>query len=82
MVSIWAIALLILAMVAGMLPYDVFFEDKTLSPAKQAIPDPRSYQPLVHIGIEPLLIATPATQPRATPTRRAPVIIVIPTPAK
>ena len=85
--SIWFLALLVLLLIAGILSYDIFLANKDLSPAKQVILDPKSFTPLVHIGIEPLLGATPATpapQPRATPAaaRRAPVIIVVPTPAK
>jgi hypothetical protein len=87
-VTLWLLVLVIGLAVAGVASYEVFFAERTLSPDKQAILDPRSFTPLVHIGIEPLLVATPATQPRATPatqpraapTRRPPVIMVIPTP--
>ena len=90
--SIWCLALLVLLLIAGILSYDIFLANKDLSPT------PRStlrstlpallLTPLVHVGIEPLFTATPATQPpaipRATPAgaRRPPVIIVVPTPAK
>jgi hypothetical protein len=78
-VSIWAVALLLLSLVAGMLTYDTFFANKDLMPARQAILDPRSFKPLVHIGIEPLTLATPATQPAApAAAHRAPVILVVP----
>jgi hypothetical protein len=82
MVSIWAVALLLLSLVAGMLTYDVFFADKTLSPAKQVILDPRSFNPLVHVGLEPLLVATPATKPATPAAARHAPILVLPTPAK
>jgi hypothetical protein len=85
--SIWFLVLLGLLLIAGIWSYDMFLANKDLSPAKQVILDPQSFTPLVHIGIEPLFSATPATpapQPRATPAaaRRPPVIIVVPTPAK
>jgi len=84
-IGLWLVVFLIGLLVAGIIGYEVFFAETTLSPAKQVILDPRSFTPLVHIGIEPLFTATPATpapQPRATPTRRPPVILVVPTPAK
>ena len=85
--SIWCLVLLGLLLIAGIWSYDLFLANQDLSPARQVILDPKSFTPLVHVGIEPLLSATPATpapQPRATPTaaRRPPVIVVGPTPAK
>ena len=53
--SIWIMALLIVAVIAGILSYDVFSANRDL--AKQV----RSFTPPVHIGIESLLSATPAT---------------------
>jgi hypothetical protein len=82
-VSIWVLVLLIAALAAGIVSYDLFFAKAGLTPDKQAVIDPRRYtMPLVSIGLEPLGIATPATQPHARPTARPPVIIVIPTPGK
>ena len=87
-VSVWLVVFIVALIVAGIVGYEVFFADRTLSPAKQVILDPRSCTPLVHIGVEPFMTtpptATPAGQPRGTPAaaRRPPTLIVIPTPGK
>jgi hypothetical protein len=85
--SIWCLALLVLLLIAGILSYDLFLANKDLSPTPRSTLPALLLTPLVHVGIEPLFTATPAIpamQPRATPaaTRRPPVIIVVPTPAK
>ena len=85
--SIWCLVLLGLLLIAGILSYDIFLANKDLSPTPRSTLPALLLTPLVHVGIEPLLSATPATpapQPRATPAaaRRPPVIIVVPTPAK
>jgi hypothetical protein len=86
-VSVWLVVFIVALIVAGIISYDLFAE-RALSPAKQAILDPRSFTPLVHIGVEPFMTtpptATPAGQPRGTPAaaRRPPTLIVIPTPGK
>ena len=83
--SIWCLALLVLLLIAGILSYDLFLANKDLSPTPRSTLPALLLTPLVHVGIEPLFTVTPATpapQPHATQTRRPPVIIVVPTPAK
>jgi hypothetical protein len=82
--SIWLLGLLVLLLIAGILSYDLFLANKDLSPTPRSTLPALLLTPLVHVGLEPLFTATPAPQPRATPaaTRRPPVIIVVPTPAK
>jgi len=89
--AIWGAAFFVLGVLVVTLTFDEVSLDAL--PRSASSPTPRStlpallLTPLVHVGIEPLFTVTPATpapQPRATPaaTRRPPVIIVVPTPAK
>jgi hypothetical protein len=79
--AVYALCFCLLAGIVGLVTYSACARPE-LTPARQAILDPRSFAPLVHLAVEPLGMAAPTTQPRATPAgaRRPPVIITIPTP--